>query len=451
MRQRATRFYTPHRSVDADVIVIGAGLAGLTVATDLAARGASVLVLEARDRIGGRVWSIPSSRSALHVELGAEFVHGDAPDTEALGGEAGATWVDATRSHWSLHRGRLREQRGFETALARGLQRAGRVVAKGADVSFHRAVVAAGVRDPARARVEAYVEGFQAAPSDRISARALSGEDLGSERIRRVLPSYSVLAERLSAALSRDALHLAETATLVRWKPDRAEIVTRARTYRAHRVVVAVPLGVLKPGRDAPPGLTVAPMPRRIERALEKLAMGSVAKVVLEFRRAFWEDASIVRFRRGEDPRALGFVHAPGAALPVWWTSHPIQAPLMTGWAGGPRARAFLARPLEDRRNAALESLARAFGISSAPVHRLLAGWRAHDWDADPCSLGAYSYPLVGGANAARQLATPIERTLYFAGEATCAPPENGTVEGAIASGHRVARLILGSRRRARA
>ena len=76
-----------------------------------------------------------------------------------------------------------------------------------------------------------------------------------------------------------------------------------------------------------------------------------------------------------------------------------------------------------------------------------LVGLRWHDWASDPYARGAYSYPLVGGANAARELGRPVEKTLFFAGEATCPPPANGTVEGAIESGERVAKEILSNTR----
>ena len=427
--------------------MIGAGAAGLSAAAKLAAAGLDVIVLEARDRIGGRVWS--AHRKSGRIELGAEFVHGDAARTHALAAQAGAALVDVERSHWARARGRLARSRGYEGRLLRALRQVGRAARRGADMSFLSAVEKAGVREPARSQVLAYVESFQAALADRISAHALAGEDLGTERTRRVLPCYSRLLESLRGTLGRDAVELGEITTLVRWRPGHVEIETRnaitgvESVRRAHAAVIAVPLGVLKPHGAEPPLIAFSPAVPRVQAALGRLSMGSIVKLVLTFRRPIWTDRSIVRFARRDSPSDLGFIHAPGAAVPVWWTTHPIPSDVLTGWVGGARARAFLSQANPARRRAMIASLARALGVAEALVQRELVGCAWHDWDADPYSRGAYSYPLVGGAHAAERLAAPVEHTLYFAGEATCAPPANGTVEGALSSGERAARALL--------
>jgi len=166
-------------------------------------------------------------------------------------------------------------------------------------------------------------------------------------------------------------------------------------------------------------------------------------KVVLRFADPFWEDRRIVRAAASLDLDEIAFVQTSEAALPTWWTQHPVRGPFLTGWAGGPRAQALGALSHSRRIDAAVESVSIALGVARARVRRsLLQAWH-HDWSADPFARGAYSYQLAGGAHAGRELARPIESTLYFAGEATCAPPLNGTVEGALASGRRAADQIL--------
>ena len=91
--------------MDADVIVIGAGAAGLAAARSLASRSLRVIVLEARDRAGGRVWSRPSARATVVAELGAEFIHGPAPQTMALLRDAGTAAVDTGGSSWTCSEG----------------------------------------------------------------------------------------------------------------------------------------------------------------------------------------------------------------------------------------------------------------------------------------------------------------------------------------------------------
>jgi monoamine oxidase len=429
----------------ADVLVIGAGMSGLAAAVKLHDAGLAVLVLEARDRIGGRVHTLDEKGSALPIELGAEFVHGDAPRVTALAREAGIPLVDVPRSHWRKRGNALEEARGFDGTLTSALDRIRRVLPPRGDLSFAQAIRAARVREPARSRALAYVEGFQAADPERISARSLVGEDLGTERARRVMPGYGALAQRLRERLPDGAVLANTIATAVRWKASRVEVAWRTsqgaegKPLRARRVVVTVPLGVL-------PLLAFEPALPGKERAIAKLAMGNVVKIAFRFRDAFWEDPSLVRARRGEDVSRLGFLHDAELPVPTWWTARPLHVPALTAWAGGPRADRLLALDEETRTDRALESLASALGIAAEVPRKSLVGQRWHDWAADPFSRGAYSHPLVGGASAARALGKPVEGTIHFAGEATCPPPANGTVEGAIESGERAAREILSAR-----
>ncbi|MFZ0553609.1 MAG: FAD-dependent oxidoreductase, partial [Steroidobacteraceae bacterium] len=100
-----------------DIIVIGAGAAGLAAAAALARSGRSVLLLEARDRIGGRIWTRLEPALAAPVELGAEFIHGDSPETGELLRQAGAAALDTSGEYWSLLEGRL--QRRAESPLGK--------------------------------------------------------------------------------------------------------------------------------------------------------------------------------------------------------------------------------------------------------------------------------------------------------------------------------------------
>jgi len=448
LESRRARAPAARRAFDADVVVIGAGIAGLAAAAKLSSEGLEVLVLEARDRIGGRVWSTHHASTTLALELGAEFVHGDAPRTAELSLDAGATLVDVQRAHWVRNHGELELDHAFEAKLGRALERVRRSSKRGADMAFATAVDRARIRDPIRSQLLAYIEGFQAALADRISARALSGEDLGSERIRRVWPSYSSLAQRLSRSLSRPSIRFKEVVTLVRWQRHLVELTSRSENtgtewiVRAPVAIVTVPLGVLK-ANGGSPLLGFSPRIPRVERAASKLAMGSIAKLVLTFTHPFWNDESVVLGKKDDARGRLGFVHAPGLAVPVWWTTSPIEAPVLVGWAGGSRAHAYLSMSDDERHASALRSLAEALGVSHTLLQREFVDWRWHDWDSDPYSRGAYSYPLVGGLHAAEELATPIDETLYFAGEATASYPANGTVEGALVSGERAARSVV--------
>ena len=417
-------------------------MAGLAAAVELHERGRRVLVLEARDRIGGRVHTIRGSGDSLPVELGAEFVHGDAPRIEALAREAGVALLEVPGSHWRKRRGRIDEVGAFEESLGSTFRRAGRVVRTRGERSFAQALRDARVRDPARAQALAYVEGFQAADAERISARSLAGPELGIERIRRVLPGFAALARHLRARLPRDAVIGNTIATLVRWDRSGVEVECRTppgtgtRRFRSRRALVAAPLGVLRPSQGLPALLTFDPALHEKDQAASKLAMGHVVRIVLAFRRAFWE----------EEADALGFLHAPELPVPTFWTPRPVHAPRITAWTGGPKAVRLAELGEEERTARALESLALALGVPARTPRKEFLAARSFDWSSDPFSRGAYSHPLVGGASAARALGRSVRGILIFAGEATCLPPANGTVEGALSSGARVAREILEAR-----
>jgi monoamine oxidase len=159
------------------------------------------------------------------------------------------------------------------------------------------------------------------------------------------------------------------------------------------------------------------------------MAMGTAARITLLFRERFWEDAAA----------ELSFLFAQQPPLPVWWTSHPEDAPMLTGWVGGPRA---LALP----RGAALQT--EALAMLSAVFQRtdlpsLLVSAHTHDWMVDPLSVGAYSYAPKGACNASDELAQPVADTIYFAGEHTDTTGNWGTVHAALGSGLRAAGQIL--------
>src|SRR6202008_4470499 len=144
------------------------GMAGLAAAVKLHEQGVKVLVVEARDRIGGRVHTVREGTEPLRFELGAEFVHGDAPRISALVREARLPLLDVARSHWRRRRGGLEEDEGFERKLSATFERVGHIVRARGERSFGQALMEARVRDPARSQALAYVEGFPAADTDRL-------------------------------------------------------------------------------------------------------------------------------------------------------------------------------------------------------------------------------------------------------------------------------------------
>jgi monoamine oxidase len=436
-------------------VIVGAGVAGLAASRPLAAAGYDVTVVEARERLGGRVWTVHDSELAVPIELGAEFVHGSAPSVYATAREAALAVIDIAGERWTADRKQLRPARDFLPRVDRVL---GRLDAKRRpDRSFAEALAAMRSISPAERRAaEQYVSGFEAADPKLISERWLaaggagvgSSKTTGGNRTGRVLGGYDGIVDALASPV-RDRIALGRVVTGVRWAAGSAEVRTQstqghARADLAARaVVITVPLGVLK----APPGAAAhiefdPPLESKMS-ALRRLEMGAAVRVTLVLDEPIWLARAFARRQRA-DLDALSFLVArEGAPFRAWWTQYPLRAPVLVGWCGGPAAQALSAEPRDAVLDAAIRSIATLFRMTQRCLSRRVRAAHLHDWNGDPYARGAYSYPGVGGIGAGAALAQPVERTLYFAGEHTDQHGRNGTVDAAIDSGERAAERVL--------
>jgi monoamine oxidase len=217
----------------------------------------------------------------------------------------------------------------------------------------------------------------------------------------------------------------------------------RGSRLRARAAIVTVPAGVLN-ARGRERGAIVFTPDITVKRdALAHVAMGPVVRLVFRLRERFWAEEWFSAHVKRVDVDTLSFLHTDDADFPVWWTPFPLRAPMIVAWCGGPRAHALAPlghRALEAR---AIAALARQLRLSPRRVRSLVERSWMHDWMADPFARGAYSYQLVGGVDAPGDLARPLQRTLFFAGEATDSEGATGTVHGAIATGTRAAQQVL--------
>jgi monoamine oxidase len=436
-----------------DTIVIGAGAAGLAAARMLSDGGCDVVVLEARPRIGGRILTVRDPEWPLPVELGPEFLHGEAKATRDIARAAGLGVVELPDEHVWAEDGRLRPMGEAWMRFGKLLER---IPTRGPDMSFERFLARRRVPAPTREMARLFVEGYFAAHVDRVSAQSTAsagGETDESQRQYRLAEGYFAVVEWLRAGLRPDRcrVRLACVVESVRWRRGRVEVGyrsaagTRKRTLHARSAVVTLPLGVLKAAPSEAGAVRFDPVPAALRAAVPKLEVSHVCKLMLRFREAFWDDPGFFRRRAGRglgEPNRIDFIHDRKGNFPTWWTANPWRVPVVTAWAGGPRADTLAGLRETDLVDRALASLGRALGVRRPRLEDLLESWRAHDWRRDPYSRGAYSYVGVGGVPAQRALTRPCEGTLFFAGEAT-EPEEMGTVAGAIASGQRAARQIL--------
>ena len=440
-----------------DVVVVGAGVAGLAAASRLAEAGTSVVVLEARDRIGGRILTIRDNRLPLPVELGAEFVHGSAEEVTDIVHRERLVICDVRGERWRANGGSLSPMDGddFWTRLTGVMQRLDpRRTPDRSLLDFF--ATKPGGRTHARDRRLAleFVEGFHAADPARLSERSIANggipEEPEEQRQARVLNGYDRVPGALAAPLG-DRVRLSRTVHHVAWEPGHVEVHhresgsgTSGTRIDARAAIISIPLGVFQQttGESA---ISFAPDVTDAREAASQLAMGTVVRVAIAFSEPFWESRAVRRASGTRSLAALSFLHSADADVPVWWTTAPVRSPLLVGWAGGPRATRLRASVtenggIEDR---AVRAIARQFGVPRAKIASLVERCWHHDWSGDPYTLGAYSYALVGGSRAAARLGRPIENTLFFAGEAADAEGRTGTVHGAIGTGYRAAAAVL--------
>ncbi|MFL5570967.1 MAG: flavin monoamine oxidase family protein [Gemmatimonadaceae bacterium] len=432
-----------------DVAVVGAGVAGLAAMRVLEERGLSTCVVEARDRIGGRIYTVRDPRLAYPIELGAEFIHGGAPELVELVGDAGLVAYTIEGHRWRMRGGRLNRIDDFWKRMHKVMRS---LSTNGPDRSFADFLA----RSPggsrageARSLAREFVEGFHAAESERISVHALAdggspSEDPEEQRIMRVADGYHRVPEFLAGDFS-DRIMFDSLVERITWgrggveltvRPNRAASVT---TVAARAAIVTVPLGVLLAPEGERGTIRFSPSLKILEYARPRLTMGAVVRVVVLFRDRWWTD-HLRGAPKNASLDALSFLHGDAGDVQVWWTLHPAFLPVMVGWAGGHCALRLTGRPHNEIMDRAISSLSLNLGVTKRRVASQLEGFWTHDWQSDPFSRGAYSYALVGGARAAARLARPTENTIWLAGEAADAEGRNGTVHGAIGSGRNAAR-----------
>jgi monoamine oxidase len=434
--------------MDADVIVIGAGAAGLAAARSLAGRSLRVALLEARDRVGGRVWSQISSRSTVATELGAEFIHGPARETLALLQEAKNAVVGTGDESWACSDGGDLRRVDYDFASSAGIFERARDISSDESVDqflrrFENDVEMRGAADAARA----FVEGFDAADPAIASARSIadewrSGVDIASARpVGGYRPMFDQLYDTCVTAGVQ--FYLSAIVRRISWSRnsvavDASEADGRSRTLHARAAIVTLPVGVLRHRGDATEVVFEPELPPAKREALEIIKMGSAVKVALWFRSAFWE-----RLRDGRY-RDAAFFRCAGQPFPAFWTQIPVRSELIIAWAGGPKATALRGAATPERIERALGEFATMFDEPTLAREEFERG-DTHDWDLDPFSRGAYSYVAVGGVEARAMLAAPMGEALFFAGEATSDDGQGGTVNGALETGERAAREAASS------
>jgi monoamine oxidase len=417
--------------------VIGAGAAGLAAAAALQAAAQSVTILEARNRIGGRVWT-DRSLITQPLENGAEFIHGDRAITwEWVKALTAATVRIAKYTSYAY------ESHGQLYTYQQGLQWAGFQQLPHLEDWLAQADLGSGDRSLSdwlseleMAPVAQQLAGRLLANSHLTEPEHLSLADLAHEaKVHqagkgnfRVQGGYDRLLSGLAEGLS---IQLGTAVQSINWQqtPIKLGVVNpqgQAIELRADQVIITVPLSLLQ--QQAIAFTPALPAPKM--QAIQSLSMGPAIKLQFVFCHPFW-DSEISLFV------GLG-------AIPVWWVpgyQRPGFPPVLTAFVGGQAALALNAISEAKAIEVGLNDLCRLFG-TDAPRQQLRQARRI-SWLDDPWARGGYSFVTPGHFGARHVLAQPLDHRLFFAGEATVTDSNPATVHGAIETGQRAAEQVL--------
>jgi monoamine oxidase len=403
-------------------------------ARELARAGKRVTVIEARDRCGGRIYPLPVEEFGYPAEGGAEFVHGAAPVTRALMREARLSLAPRGGTRWSARAGALSPDTSSLPHADRFYQALAEVKADLPIAEFLETHFADRQYDELRRSITRTVEGYDAADPHRASTLALREEWMARDdgQHGRIREGYGALIDYLLSECRRHgaAIHLGAAVTAIDESGDR--IAARCRhgaVFEADAAILTVPLPLLS---------EIALPPAARERASEAadIGFGNVVKILLRFRAKWWADHG------GRDLADLSFLIS-NAAVPTWWTQHPDEYPVLTGWFAGPRADRVSSLTETELVDKGLASLAEIFDLPRTRIRRDLVASRAIKWGNDPFSRGAYSYATPKTRKAQSMLSKPDGGAIFFSGEALYAGPDMGTVEAALAHGQETAQTIL--------
>jgi len=430
-----------------NILIIGAGAAGLIAARELARSGKRVTILEARNRVGGRIYTQTEGGFSEYVEAGAEFVHGDLPLTQALLNEAHISCYPLAGKTYQVKKGELSEAEEFIPDFPVLLQKLEELPRDLPFAAFLDQYLFEAQYSDLRNAVIRFAEGYDAADIKKVSTFALRDEwkNGGAANSFHPKEGYGRVIEFLASQCKEFGctLQLQSIVHEIKWEPGLVLVkCSQGQQYRARQVLITVPLGVLQAEPERAGSIKFVPDIPEIRKAVSLIGFGAVIKICLEFKSTFWAEQALPESSLRQTPE-LAFLFSDKHLFTAWWTQLPNPTPLLTAWLAGPSAAELKNETDADLIAKSLAELADIYNTSTSFLKEQLQAAKVFNWAADPFAQGAYAYATVDSATANQVLVQPVAGTLYFAGEGIYLGHAMGTVEAALTSGLHVAHELL--------
>ncbi len=422
-----------------EILIIGAGASALIAGKTLAEKGIKVQLLEARDRIGGRIHTLATADWGYCAEAGAEFVHGNLPLTLDLLQQANQSTHKVRGAMYQVFLGEWQKseyQVEHQQLVIDKLQQLQQDISM---ADFVEQEFAGEAFEELRLSLLGYVEGYYSGDAKRTSAKTFLSEWMSEDEEQyRPASGYTSLMKFLASSILSAVgnIHLNCTIKQIKWSKSQVQAIdANNNMWQADKLINTVPLGVWTADEQLEGAINYNPALPFKKEAAQQMGFGSVIKVLIRFTEPFYHQLMQSR----ED---TGFIFS-GAEIPTWWTQYPLPAPVITGWLAGPKA--FECRHLSnpDIYQRALQSLTEIFNLDKNVIEGQVLQHKVINWTADPFTRGAYAYSTLQTKQARKIMAAPVDNTLFFAGEALYEGTETGTVEAALTSGINTANQIL--------
>jgi len=421
-----------------DVIVIGGGAAGLMAAKLLSDSGKKILLLEAKDRLGGRIYR--AENFSFPAEGGAEFIHGNLETTFDLLREAGlnkeklkGNFCRVTNGKWNTEEEPVQH---WDVLIKRLKECKENISIDNFLEKYFRQKKYA----PLKKQFIKYIEGYDAADRKYANVFAIRKEmEDEDEGQYRPVPDYSALINFLkeSCLKYKGVIKTSEPVKKI-GNNKNIEIHTNSGKYICNKLIIAVPVSVLQCRKGNKNYINFPTFLKGYITAARQIGNGGVIKFLLEFDETFWLDKSFLKERRIPLP---SYIFA-DTIIPTWWTQYPDKKPLLTGWIAGPSSVKMKNYSEKKFKNLLLTSLSSIFSMPFKELEGRLKKIKIMNWIKEPHILGGYSYSTLKTEKVRDILLTPFENKFYFAGEYLI-KNSSSTVDDALQSGRLVAEKII--------